>query len=52
MTTENAYRFNIKTEGYIKCTDVTTISKADKTNVFGDFASNGYKIKVNGVEIT
>ena len=52
MTTENAYRFNIKTEGYIKCTNVTTKSKADKTNVFGDFASNGYKIKVNGVEIT
>ena len=48
MNTENAYRFNIKTEGYIKCTDVTTISKANKTNVFGDFASNGYKIKVNG----
>ena len=48
MTTENAYRFNIKTEGYIKCTDVTTISKANKINVFGDFASNGYKITVNG----
>ena len=52
MTTENAYRFNIKTEGYIKYTDVTTISKANKTNVFGDFASNGYNIKVNGVKIT
>ncbi len=52
MTTENAYRFNIKTEGYIKCTGVTTISKANKTNVFGDFASNGYKIKVNGEKIT
>ena len=51
-TTENAYRFNIKTEGYIKCTDVTTTSKANKTNVFGDFASNDYSITVNGVEIT
>ena len=48
MTTENAYRFNIKTEGYIKCTGVKTISKANKTNVFGDFASNGYLVKVNG----
>ncbi len=47
-----ATHMNIVTDGYIKCTDVTTISKANKTNVFGDFASNGYKIKVNGVEIT
>ena len=43
-----ATHMNIVTEGYIKCTDVTTISKANKTNVFGDFASNGYKITVNG----
>ena len=47
-----ATHMNIVTDGYIKYTDVTTISKANKTNVFGDFASNGYKIKVNGVEIT
>ena len=52
MTTENAYRFNIKTEGYIKCTDVKTISKANKTHVFGDFASNGYLVKVNDAKIT
>ena len=38
---------NIVTKGYIKCTGVKTISKANKTNVFGDFASNGYKITVN-----
>ena len=43
-----ATHMNIVTEGYIKCTDVTKISKANKTNVFGDFASNGYKITVNG----
>ena len=43
-----ATHMNIVTEGYIKCTDVKTISKANKTNVFGDFASNGYKITVNG----
>ena len=43
----NEYRFNITTDG-IKCTNVKTISKANKTNVFGDFASNGYTIKVNG----
>ena len=42
-----ATHMNIVTEGYIKCTGVTTISKANKTNVFGDFASNGYKITVN-----
>ena len=48
MTTENAYRFNIKTEGYIKCTNVTTKSAVNITNVFGDFASNGYLVKVNG----
>ena len=48
MTTENAYRFNIKTEGYIKCTGVTTKSAVGITNVFGDFASNGYLVKVNG----
>ena len=47
MTTENAYRFNIKTEGYIKCS-ATIESAVNITNVFGDFASNGYNIKVNG----
>ena len=45
-----ATHMNIVTEGYIKCdpANVITKSKANKTNVFGDFASNGYKITVNG----
>ena len=44
-----ATHMNIVTEGYIKCdpANVITKSKANKTNVFGDFASNGYKITVN-----
>ena len=39
---------NIVTKGYIKCTNVTTKSAVSITNVFGDFASNGYNITVNG----
>ena len=42
-----ATHMNIVTKGYIKCTNVTTKSAVSITNVFGDFASNGYKIKVN-----
>ena len=47
-----ATHMNIVTEGYIKCTGVNTISKANITNVFGDFASNSYSITVNGEKIT